>query len=90
MNELRVTFYDASYHASAIDQKGKFITSDKKYFERVKGKAYIQCSASPDFVVFLAYQNGKMHVGMSSSGYNFNTLSKLSSPLIEQKSKKNH
>lgn len=42
MNEFKVTFYDASYHALAIHQKGKFITSDKKYFEKAKDKAYIQ------------------------------------------------
>lgn len=42
MNELHVTFCDASYHALAIEQKGRFITSDKKYFEKGRDKSYIQ------------------------------------------------
>lgn len=31
-----ISFYDASYHALAIEQKGTFITADKKYFEKTK------------------------------------------------------
>lgn len=42
INNLRVTFYDASYHALAIKQKGTFITSDKKYFNKVRDKSHIQ------------------------------------------------
>jgi len=42
INNLRVTFYDASYHALAIQQKGTFITSDKKYFNKVRDKSHIQ------------------------------------------------
>ena len=42
INDLRITFYDASYHALAIKQKGTFITSDKKYFNKVRDKSHIQ------------------------------------------------
>jgi len=42
INNLRVSFYDASYHALAIQQKGTFITSDKKYFNKVRDKSHIQ------------------------------------------------
>ena len=42
IHDLKVTFYDASYHALAIDQGGKFITSDKKYFDKVRDKSHIQ------------------------------------------------
>lgn len=37
-----VTFYDASYHATAIQKKGRFITADRDYFDRVKDSGYIQ------------------------------------------------
>ncbi len=40
--EENVTFYDAAYHAIAIQEKGRFITADKDYFERVKDRGYIQ------------------------------------------------
>lgn len=30
-----VAFYDASYHAIAIDEQGTFITADERYFKRV-------------------------------------------------------
>jgi len=42
IRDLRVTFYDASYHALAIKQKGIFITSDKKYYDKVRDKSHIQ------------------------------------------------
>lgn len=42
IRDFRVTFYDASYHALAINQEGTFITSDKKYFDRVRDKTHIQ------------------------------------------------
>jgi predicted nucleic acid-binding protein len=41
MNTLQVTFYDASYHALAIQHKAKFITSDKEYFRKTKDKSNI-------------------------------------------------
>lgn len=31
------SFYDASYHALAIQRESIFITSDKKYYEKTKG-----------------------------------------------------
>lgn len=40
--EENVTFYDAAYHAIAIQEKGRFITADKDYFERVKDRGCIQ------------------------------------------------
>lgn len=42
MDEHKVTFYDASYHALAITQKALFITSDKKYFDKVKDRSHLQ------------------------------------------------
>lgn len=37
MNNLKsVSFYDASYHSLAIQTKGTFITSDRKYAEKAK------------------------------------------------------
>jgi predicted nucleic acid-binding protein len=31
-----VTFYDASYHALALNKGGTFLTADKKYYEKTK------------------------------------------------------
>ncbi len=42
VRDKRVTFYDASYHAIAIQRKGRFITADREYFNRVRDKGYIQ------------------------------------------------
>ena len=42
MNEFKgVTFYDAIYHALALQVNGIMITADKAYFEKVKGKGNI-------------------------------------------------
>lgn len=38
----KVSFYDASYHALAIEQKGIFLTGDKKYFNFTKGEGSIE------------------------------------------------
>ncbi len=32
----KVSFYDASYHAMAIENGGIFLTADKKYYEKTK------------------------------------------------------
>lgn len=35
MNQYKgISFYDASYHALAIQEKGTFITADEKYFKK--------------------------------------------------------
>lgn len=34
--EKKVTFYDASYHTTAISQKGVFITADRDYYNKTK------------------------------------------------------
>jgi predicted nucleic acid-binding protein len=36
-----VTFYDASYHAVAINRGGTFITADRKYFSKAKAAGSI-------------------------------------------------
>lgn len=38
----RVSFYDASYHALAIQEKGTFITADEKYYRKTHREGYIQ------------------------------------------------
>jgi predicted nucleic acid-binding protein len=35
MNKHRVTFYDASYHALAIVNRGVFVTADARYLRKV-------------------------------------------------------
>lgn len=42
VREKGVTFYDAVYHAIAIQEKGRFVTADKDYFERAKDRGHIQ------------------------------------------------
>lgn len=37
----RVSFYDASYHALAIQEKGTFITADKKYYRKTHREGHI-------------------------------------------------
>jgi predicted nucleic acid-binding protein len=37
-----VTFYDAVYHALAINLGGTFITADKKYFEKTRSAKHIK------------------------------------------------
>ena len=32
----KISFYDATYHATAIENKGTFITADEKYFNETK------------------------------------------------------
>lgn len=32
----KISFYDASYHALAIESGGTFLTADKKYYEKTK------------------------------------------------------
>lgn len=33
---LKLSFYDAAYHAVAMNQRGIFITADERYFEQTK------------------------------------------------------
>lgn len=42
MNDLSVSFYDASYHALAQKVGGIFITADKKYYQKAKIKGGIE------------------------------------------------
>ena len=42
MNDLSVSFYDASYHALAQKMGGIFITADKKYYQKAKIKGGIE------------------------------------------------
>ncbi len=37
-----VTFYDAAYHALALNLGGTFITADTKYFEKTKSAKHIK------------------------------------------------
>ena len=37
----KISFYDASYHAIAIYENGKFITADKRYYETTKKEKHI-------------------------------------------------
>lgn len=36
------TFYDASYHALALDKGALFLTADKKYYEKAKSFGHIK------------------------------------------------
>ena len=36
-----VTFYDAAYHALAIQEKGTFISADVKYVKKTRGEGHI-------------------------------------------------
>ena len=38
----KISFYDASYHALAIDEDATFITADKKYYETTKKEGSIE------------------------------------------------
>jgi len=43
MNEYRgITFYDAIYHALALQENGVMITADKAYFEKTKSRGNVQ------------------------------------------------
>jgi predicted nucleic acid-binding protein len=42
MTECGVTFYDACYHALAIELDGLFVTSDARYLERARAVGHIQ------------------------------------------------
>lgn len=37
----KISFYDASYHALAILEKGVFVTADQKYYETTQGEGNI-------------------------------------------------
>lgn len=37
-----VSFYDASYHAVALQENAKFLTADKKYYDKAKKFGHIQ------------------------------------------------
>ncbi len=37
-----VTFYDASYHAIAIEEDGVFVTADEKYFQKAHPLGHIE------------------------------------------------
>ncbi|MHB8744350.1 MAG: type II toxin-antitoxin system VapC family toxin [Sulfuricaulis sp.] len=41
VQDYRVTFYDAAYHALALVEHGVFITADRKYFAKAKGAGAI-------------------------------------------------
>ena len=38
----KTSFYDASYHALAVQLDGIFLTSDKKYYDKAKSLGHIQ------------------------------------------------
>ncbi len=38
----KTSFYDAGYHAIAIENKGVFVTADKKYYEKTKSLKHIK------------------------------------------------
>ncbi len=42
IKDKKTTFYDTAYHTIAIQKKGKFITADKEYFNKLKDIGYIQ------------------------------------------------
>jgi len=43
MNAYRgITFYDAIYHALALQENGVMITADKAYFEKTKSRGNVQ------------------------------------------------
>jgi predicted nucleic acid-binding protein len=43
MNAYRgITFYDAIYHALALQENGVMITADKAYFEKTKSRGSVQ------------------------------------------------
>ena len=46
MQELRVSFYDAIYHAIALNQKSIFVTADKRYFGKAVKKGQIKLLGS--------------------------------------------
>jgi len=37
----KISFYDAAYHALALNTGGTFITADKKYYEKTKSEGNI-------------------------------------------------
>jgi len=38
----RISFYDASYHALAIQEKGTFVTCDTRYFQATRKEGHIR------------------------------------------------
>lgn len=42
MRELGVSFYDAVYHIVAVNQKGTFVTADKRYFDKAVKRGHIK------------------------------------------------
>lgn len=36
-----ITFYDAGYHALALQHGGTFITADEQYYKKTKGKGHV-------------------------------------------------
>jgi predicted nucleic acid-binding protein len=46
MSKLKVTFYDAIYHAVAIKKNGTFITADRQYFRKASPLGYIKLLGS--------------------------------------------
>jgi predicted nucleic acid-binding protein len=41
----KLSFYDACYHALALEYRGTFLTADKKYFDVAKGFGHISLLA---------------------------------------------
>ncbi len=41
-DSLKVSVYDASYHALAIQKKATFITADKKYYQHMKHHGHVK------------------------------------------------
>ena len=46
MKDLSVSFYDASYHALAIEIGGVFITADNRYYDKAKSLGNIELLGS--------------------------------------------
>lgn len=41
VSHFQVTFYDAAYHALAIEQDGFFVTADEKYIQKAGSAGHI-------------------------------------------------
>jgi len=41
MKKFKVTFYDAAYHAIALNQNGMFVTADTDYFRKTSKARHV-------------------------------------------------
>ncbi|MDA2929371.1 type II toxin-antitoxin system VapC family toxin [Acidobacteria bacterium AH-259-O06] len=41
MDKVRVSFYDAAYHATALKRGGTFLTADTRYVEKAKDLGHL-------------------------------------------------